>query len=182
VRRPPGEDFRPREAPRTPQTDPIGPTLRGGGALGALGSALAIWWTSSTATTPTVSLADLASNKPPSGTQQVLGDKTLLAGRDSVSALSTEYEEALKERRETYADHQLAPTDNARKIAAQEADARAASLNADVRGLLEVAQYTTVAQRWSKARFAILGAGVVAAVGIGLFAWAADPPRTLSPA
>jgi hypothetical protein len=68
---------------------------------------------------------------------------------------------------------------SAHTLAASAADAKVTALNATVIALLQDASYRNLAHRWRRMGAVILGCGVLAAFGIGLFAWAANPPAAV---
>jgi len=64
----------------------------------------------------------------------------------------------------------------AHRVAAGAADAEFVSLSDTVGSLIDVVAYKRLAYRWRRAGLALLACGVLAAAGIGTFAWAANPP------
>jgi hypothetical protein len=54
------------------------------------------------------------------------------------------------------------------------------SLNETVNNYLSVAVYSNLSYRWRRIGAGILGCGVFAAIGIGVFTWAANPPDTVT--
>jgi hypothetical protein len=132
--------------------------------------ALAIW----VATTPAVSLKNLATN-PPAGLGDTLTDPRFLDGRNSVTELDGAYTTALNARNAAFATLRQQDNDTNRAAAAA-ADAEMVSLSDTVSSLLEVVTYMRLAYRWRRAGAALLACGVLAAAGIGAFSWAANPP------
>jgi hypothetical protein len=148
-----------------------------GGGLAAAATvtilALAIW----VATTPAVSLKKLAT-KPPAGLGDTLSDPRFLDGKSTVKELDDAYREALKARNLAYAAFRQKP-DETNKAAGVNADAEVVSLSGTVDSLLAVVTYLRLAYRWRRAGAALLVCGVLAAAGIGAFAWAANPPENV---
>jgi len=103
--------------------------------------------------------------------------QTLLGGHTSVKVLKDEYVAALTERKNTQAAHLANPSDTALKTAAEAADARALGINQTGAELLKVVSYSHLIHRWHWSEFWIIVGGTIAAAGIGLFAWAANPPE-----
>jgi len=64
----------------------------------------------------------------------------------------------------------------AHATAASAADERATTLSGTVAALLETASYRNLVYHWRRTGLVIIGWGLAAAAGIGLFAWAANPP------
>jgi hypothetical protein len=135
--------------------------------------ALAIW----VATTPAVSLTTLAT-KPPRGLGDILSDPRFLDGRDTVRELDDAFKAALNARNSAFAA-QAKQFNEANKVAAEAADAEVVSLSGTVDSLLAAVTYLRVAYRWRRAGVALLVCGVLAAAGIGAFAWAANPPDSV---
>lgn len=145
-----------------------------GGGIAAVAAvtilAFAIW----VATTPAVSLKNLATN-PPAGLADTLSDPRFLDGRDSVVELDGAYTAALNTRNVAFATLRQQDTD-ANRVAAGAADAEVVSLSDTVSSLLAVVTYMRLAYRWRRAGAALLACGLLAAAGIGAFSWAAKPP------
>jgi hypothetical protein len=59
---------------------------------------------------------------------------------------------------------------------------RFTDVDATRRGVFRIAAFHEVAARFERAKLAILGGAVAAGVGIGLFAWGANPPEPKAPA
>jgi hypothetical protein len=132
--------------------------------------ALAIW----VAVTPLVSLQQLAT-KPPAGLGDTLKDPRFLGGKNTIAELDAAYTAALNARNTAFAT--LKQQDNdANRIAAAAADAEFVSLSDTVNSLIDAVGYMRLAYRWKRAGAALLVCGVLAAAGIGAFAWAANPP------
>ena len=145
-----------------------------GGAIAATAAvtilALAIW----VATTPAASLKQLASN-PPAGLGDILTDQRFLDGMNTVKELDAAYTAALTARNRAFAT--LKQQDNeANRKAAAASDADMVSISYTVSSLLDVVSYMRLAYRWRRAGAALLACGVLAAAGIGVYAWAANPP------
>jgi hypothetical protein len=132
--------------------------------------AFAIW----VATTPAISLTQLA-NKSPRGLRDIVGDPLFLDGKNNVRELAEAYRSALDARNAAFVTLQQ-QKDDPSKIAAEAADAQFVSLSDTVGSLLDAVAYKRLAYRWKRAGGALLSCGVLAAAGIGAFAWAAKPP------
>lgn len=144
--------------------------------VAAAGSAIVLWATTSTATAPAVSLTNLSSSQPPAGTRQALNDASLCGVYRSIAELKTTYEAALRQRRSDYEAWLADPQDPQKVAAVKRADADAVSISNDVGILLEVAAYQALSHRWGVNRWWMMGGAALAAGGIGIFAWAANPP------
>lgn len=132
--------------------------------------ALAIW----VAVTPAISLTQLAA-KEPKGVRDIVRDPIFLGGKKSVSELNEAYKKALLDREEAF--HRLSLQDNAtNQSAAVKTDREMVSVSNTVSSLMPVVAYERVAYRWKWAGAVVLICGLVAAAGVGAFAWAAHPP------
>lgn len=67
----------------------------------------------------------------------------------------------------------------AHRDAATVANSNATALSATVAALLQAASYRNLAYRWRRTGIGILSCGFLAACGIGLFVWAANPPPSV---
>lgn len=147
-----------------------------GGALAAVGAGGILWATTWTATTPAVSLQGLTTDVP-KGAETVVTDRTLLHGEPDVTAFHQAVVAALEARGRALTAHYAQPGDADLKLAADAAQNQALALGQTAGELLAVTSYSALAHRWKRARWVIIGAGVVAGLGLGLFAWAANPPE-----
>jgi hypothetical protein len=145
-----------------------------GGGVAAVAAliilALAIW----VAVTPLVSLKQLAT-KPPAGLGGTLKDPQFLGGKRTAAELDTAYMAALNARNTAFALLKQQYNDQ-NSVAAAAADAEFVSLSDTVNSLINAVAYMRLAYRWRRAGAALLACGVLAAAGIGAFAWAANPP------
>jgi hypothetical protein len=146
-----------------------------GAGLAAAGSGIILVATINTAASPVVTLKELAA-KTPKGAEAAVRDETLLEGYPSVAALRSAYSKAIERRKQTYNAHLKDTADAAARSAFATADARAVALNTVSRTLVAVAAYRELARLWRLARITIVCGGVIAALGVGVFAWAANPP------
>lgn len=141
--------------------------------LGALTILLAVAWT---ATNPAITLQSLA-QKPPKGAEDVVSDRSLLEGYDNAEQVEDDYSTALNERKIAFAAHYADPEVVHLKTAAELADARAVHIHAIGSNLVAVASYSALSHRWRvTVRWIVLGA-LLSAFGLGVFAWAANPPE-----
>lgn len=145
-----------------------------GGALAFAGCATVLWQTISIATTQVVTLHGLTGSVT-GDVAAVISDPLLLGGYQDPKSVENAYETALAERRVSYADYVGNPTSGTRERAVV-ADAAAVSVSSIAKALVHVASYTALAERWRKARLFVVIGGIVAACGISIFAWAANPP------
>jgi nicotinamide riboside transporter PnuC len=145
-----------------------------GGSLAAAAAvtilAFAIW----VATTPRVSLPTLVT-RPPAGLNDTLTDPRFLNGRDKIEELNSAFIAALRARKEAFAALKHEPSEQ-NNLRFRIADAEVVSLSSAVDSLLAVVMYMRLAYRWRRAGGALLVCGILAAAGIGAFAWAANPP------
>lgn len=148
-----------------------------GGGIAAFAAvtilAFAIW----VATTPAISLTQLARN-PPRGLGDLLRDPIFLNGKSNATELADAYGSALNSRNTAFAALQR-QDDDAHRVAAEAADGEFVSLGDAVGSLLDSVAYKRLAYRWKRAGAALLACGVLATAGIGAFAWAANPPGTV---
>jgi hypothetical protein len=147
-----------------------------GAAIAGLGAAAILAATAVTATTPAVSLSTLGPGTP-KGVDDVLSDPTLLQGHSSAAELKTDYETALETRAGAFRAYYASPTDSALRSAAETADANAVQLHTLATGLVGAASYANLAYRWRRAAIAVGIGALLAAGGLGCFAWAANPPE-----
>ena len=146
-----------------------------GGAAASIGALAALLATAWTATTPAVTLSALVA-KTPKGADSVVKDKGLLQGYADVGALSGAYETAVTDRKTALEAHYGNINDANLKNRAEVEENRAMMLHGIADGLVSVVAYSHLAHRWSVAVKWIVGGALVAAGGLGLFAWAANPP------
>lgn len=159
-----------------PSSSRFAVAIVGGGVAAAAAViilALAIW----VAITPLVSLKQLTT-KPPAGLGNTLQDPQFLGGKSTVKDLDTAYTAALEARNAAFAMLKLQYNDQ-NSVAAAAADAEFVSLSDTVNSLISAVAYMRLAYRWRRAGAALLACGVLAAAGIGAFAWAANPPASV---
>jgi hypothetical protein len=145
-----------------------------GGGLAAAATVTILWFAIWVATTPAVSLTTLVT-KPPAGLGGILTDRRFLGGNASVTELDDSFEAALNARKAAEVAYAEKP-DVTHEDAAKAANAKVVSLSDTVQSLLAAVTYMRLAYRWRRAGAALLACGVLAAAGIGAFAWAANPP------
>jgi hypothetical protein len=145
-----------------------------GGGLAAAATVTILWFAIWVATTPAVSLTALVI-KPPAGLGDTLADPRFLGGKASITELDNAFVAALNDRKVAEAAYAEKP-DVTHEAAAKAADAKVVSLSDTVQSLLAAVTYMRLAYRWRRAGAALLACGVLAAAGIGAFAWAANPP------
>jgi len=148
-----------------------------GGGIAAIATVAILGFAIWVATTPAVSLRQLAT-EPPAGLREILTDPRYLDGMQSVVELDSAYVKALWARNAAF-ERRTVQDDEQHRVEAEKADADLVSLSGAVQSLLEVVSYMRLAYRWRRAGAALLACGVLAAAGIGAFAWAAHPPESV---
>lgn len=146
-----------------------------GGALAAAGALAALVATAWALTAPAITLRSLA-ERAPKGADNAVKDDTLLQGYQNPKDLADTYAKALRKRKSTLDAHHAHLEDPALADKARAADARVVQLHGVGQGLVTVASYQQLSHRWKVAVRWIVGGGLAAAVGLGLFAWASNPP------
>jgi hypothetical protein len=146
-----------------------------GAAIAAIGSGIILVATINTAAAPAVSLKELATD-PPKGAKDAITDETLLDNRTDVKALKDEYVEAIEDRERKYAAHLAELSNEDRREKFVTANARVVALHSIAKNLVDVSSYRELARLWRLARITIVAGGAIAALGVGVFAWAANPP------
>jgi hypothetical protein len=147
----------------------------GGAALAVAGAITILWVVVSTMTGQAVSLHGIARTTP-SGSETAVQDPTLLAAYPNVAAVESEYLEAVTLRQSAYEAARAQPGDVDKVTQAHLADNRFVAIDQVVGPLLEVVSYQHLAHKWKQARFWIVVGAIGATVGLGTFAWAANPP------
>jgi hypothetical protein len=142
-----------------------------GGVLAGLGTVTVLIAAVLVATTPVMNLTRLRSTPAPVGTDAARTDEFLLMGYDGVSSLAADYEKAIAARKKAIDGFTGTATD-----ADTAAQTRAAAIDGTVARLVLVSSHTNLNQRWRTALWPICLGGLVAAVGVVLFVWAANPP------
>jgi hypothetical protein len=122
-----------------------------------------------------VSLHGIARTTP-SGSETAIRDPTLLAAYPNVAAVESEYLEAVRLRRSAYETARAEPGDADKITQAHLADNRFVAIDQVVGPLLEVVSYQHLAHTWKQARLWIVVGAMGATIGLGTFAWAANPP------
>ncbi|GAB2619673.1 hypothetical protein [Pseudactinotalea suaedae] len=148
-----------------------------GGLLALAGVGAVLWSTIAALTAPAVGLHALTGAKPPPGVEDALADPYLLAGRADAAALAADYRDAIAARAQAFREHYADPDDQALRTAAQIADADVTHLDGLVGTLLDVTAYQALAQQWRRSRTTLVAGAAVAAIGISMVAWAANPPE-----
>jgi hypothetical protein len=139
-------------------------------ALGGVG--WAIWEAGKVSTASTVSLGDLAESNQLSEVRQTIDkDQALLEGHQGVGSLATSYGSWLRRRTEAYEAYFGQPSDETLRINAKIADQQVLTLSAIVQSVLLVASYLRLAAAFRSALRRIFLAGIIAALGIGVFVW-----------
>ncbi|MFK4086472.1 hypothetical protein ACI2LF_20340 [Kribbella sp. NPDC020789] len=146
-----------------------------GAAIAAIGSGLILVATVATAAAPALSLEQLATDTP-KGAKQAVKDPTLLDGRSDVQTLTDEYIAAIEGREQAYTAHLADLSDEGNRNTFVTANARVVALNGIVKNIVAVSAYRELARMWRAARVKIIVGGALAALGVGAFAWAANPP------
>ncbi|TDD60868.1 hypothetical protein E1263_09645 [Kribbella antibiotica] len=146
-----------------------------GAAIAAIGSGVILFATVATAAAPALSLEQLATHTP-KGAKDAVKDQTLLEGRSNVQALKDEYIGAIEDRERAYVDHLADLSNEIDRNKFVTANARAVALNGIVKTIVGVSAYRELARLWRAARVKIIVGGALAALGVGTFAWAANPP------
>lgn len=146
-----------------------------GAALAVLGALVILWVVVGTMTGEATSLHSIA-RKAPHGAEQAVADPTLLAAYSTVADIEAEYLDAVRERRKAYEDARAHPADQDKITVANLADNRFIAIDQVVTPLLDVVSYQRLAHAWKTARLLIVGGAVLATLGLGVFAWAANPP------
>lgn len=149
-----------------------------GGVVAVLGTvailALAIW----IATTPSPSYATLVSAPHPANAGLVK-DPYRLGGAPTMQALNDQRTKRLTARDEAERSFDEEQDPDAKRAKAQELtnkDKDFAYTDGVVRAVLDLAGYEVLSWRWRRVGAGMIGAGVLAGLGIGVFAWAANPP------
>lgn len=146
------------------------------GAIVAVCGALVILWAVvETMTGRAVSLHSIATVTP-RGAEGAVADPTLLGGYPTVHDIETEYLDAVKQRRAAYEDARAQPEAAEKVTAAGLADNRFVAIDQVVSQLLDVVSYQHLTDQWRSTRLRVVIGAAVAAVGLGSFAWAANPP------
>jgi hypothetical protein len=146
--------------------------------LGVLGVVVAIAAASSVVTKSFVTLkwlGEQSQNKPPRA--DIEGDTALLGGYETVDQLKSAYDDAMADRltkmKASYDD----PADTGKRTPAENAEAWAILLGQIVRHVVDQASFERVRASYGLARWGILLGAAISAVGIAVFAWAANPPK-----
>jgi hypothetical protein len=142
-----------------------------------VGVALAILKAVRVLTPEPISLKELAESSDHSGVRQkVESDPTLLLGHgESVIDIQDERNRQYQEETAAWKKFEADETDKEALRAAERASANRLETDKAVGWLLEFARYSEISQLFNRSLKWMTGAAAVAAVGIGLFAWAAHP-------
>ncbi len=147
----------------------------GGAAIAVAGALIILWVVVDTMTGRATSLHSIA-KKAPTGAETAVQDPTLLACYSSVSEIETEYLNAVEGRRKAYEAVREHPSDQSKINVANLSDNRFVAIDQVVGPLLDVVSYQRLAHSWKRARIGIVVGAVTATLGLGAFAWAANPP------
>jgi hypothetical protein len=140
-----------------------------------VGVALAIYYALNVAVAGSVSLGELARrNATDPLKNRIETDPALMAGNPSLATLNSDYVAAMTARKQRYAAY-LA--DDTLLDQAKMADAHARFASDTVQSILEVANFGDVAQAFKTARGPLFLGAVIAALGVVVFAAAANPPK-----
>lgn len=158
-----------------------------GGAVAAVGAVVVLVASVKTATTPIITLSELAGDTPPEGTASVLRDPLLLGDYDDVKALARAYDDETTARRAAIDDYKAHPDDDDKKTIAFRKQAKATEVGVLVSRMLAMSSFEHLKWRWKRSLQQVLVGGVAAGVGVVMFVWAANPPAdaegtTFSPA
>ena len=147
--------------------------------LGVLGVVVAIAAASSVVTKSFVTLKGLAeqTNTTKEPLKSIEGDKVMLGGLDSVSALKNTYEAAATARLQALKTYYESPTDD-NKLKAETASNWAKALDRIESNVLDRASFIVVKEQYGLARWGILIGAALSAIGIATFAYAANPPES----
>jgi hypothetical protein len=149
-----------------------------GGTLALAGAVVILLATSRVMTGESISLNSIAdTDQAPAGTDRVLADPTLLNGYKDVKALRAEYVSAVQGRNEAFRAYRQKPSDPQLQEAAKVADSRAVTVSDTVQELMKVASYQHLAYQWRNAARSIVVGGVIAVLGLAVYAWSANPPK-----
>jgi hypothetical protein len=148
-------------------------------AVALLGVVLAIGAASSVVMKSFVSLKSLSEAAPGSDEKKpVEGDIGLLGGYETVEGLKEAYDSAITSRRQAFEEYFKNTGDTAKRDAAQAADQWAVLLGQAQTHAVDRASFSLVRSAYRRARWLILLGALLAAAGIALFGWAANPPDT----
>lgn len=147
-----------------------------GAIVAGVGAAIILAATALIAATPAVALDTLDVDSP-KGVNKVLTDPSLLQGHGNVADLRQAYDDSLDKRETAMTAHYDDPDNAGLKTAARVADANAVRLQAIAMGLVGAASYANLAYRWRRAALAVGVGALLAAAGVGCFAWATNPPE-----
>lgn len=160
--------------------------------LGLVGLTIAIAAASSVVTKSYASLRWLR-HLPPADSirMNIEGDRSLLGGYENLDRLACEIESAQQRRQNAYEAryapepaNETADQRNARAAASNKelelAEKWTASLKNIEANVLNTASFIRVASAYEKARRAMFAGAGIAAIGIALFAWGANPPQLIT--
>jgi len=107
---------------------------------------------------------------------QIDKDQVLLASRANVGALYKEYHEALSAQ-SVAANAYLAAPDKTKEVELNAASSKVTYLDKISQNVVEQASYRRLRFWWLWSRLGVFVGAVLAAAGIAVFAWAANPPQ-----
>lgn len=127
------------------------------------------------AATPAHSLKELVAD-PPMGLGDALTAPDYMDGVETVGSLNIAFNDAVTERRAAYSDALQTPYTREKNDRLTAADGKVIYLSGVIQNLIGVVRYRNLAFRWRLAGWTVVVAGAVAAAGLGVFAWAVNPP------
>lgn len=135
--------------------------------------ALSIW----VATTPHLGMTQILRLGEKHGALKDLWtDRRALFNHDSMTELAAAHTKALKERDAALVALAAKPPPNPPPDLAG-LNARLKYIDQVVSGVRKTATYRLLSWRWRRAGVGLIGAGLLVGAGIGVFAWAANPPE-----
>jgi hypothetical protein len=145
--------------------------------LGVGGVVVAIGAASAVVTASFVTLKVLTEESPTDAARaSIEGDKIVMGGYDTVEDLRDAFAVAVRARIDALRDSYEDPSDS-NSARAETAKAWAVTLGQVVSQVLERASFARVQNSYWWARWGILFGAALAATGIAMFAWAANPPK-----
>lgn len=148
-----------------------------GGAAAVVGILLILGVTVRTMATPVLTIGALATKNPSWIDKDE--NKSVLRGHD-LSTIVDDYQGRITARNSAYDRYVNETDENRRKTlgtAFKLADSSLLALDKDITAILQVGQFYAVAFRWYVCFAVSVVGAVLAAAGIGLFAWASNPPE-----
>jgi hypothetical protein len=155
----------------------------GAAVIGLLAVGAGIWLTVDLLLPESVSLPELVHAKPDSYLGRFLSENPLLlAGEaDDVADLAGKSKTAIDRRRDKYKTAEANPGDKEAEALADAADDDVMDLSPVVDRLLAFADFERTRERFSRWRWKVAVGVLVAGLSMVTFAWAANPPKSVSP-